>query len=242
MADLAATQRRMLEAITGNGEAAAVVAGSAALTAERRIEIYARGYRARLVGCLRETYPGLRHALGDEVFEAFALDYLAAHPPSGYTLNALGARWPEHLEATRPPGERWPDFLVDLARLERAFHEVYDSEGVEGEPPLRGEDLRDGPLEAAPCLRLLRARHPVAGYLGAVRRGEDPALPAPRVTYIALTRRDFVVTLTELDAPEHAALTRLMRGGGIDEPELLRRFSAGGFLRRMVRATSEVVR
>jgi hypothetical protein len=242
VADLAATQRRMLAAIAGDGDAAAVVAGSAALCAQRRIEIYARGYRARLVGCLRDMYPGLRHALGAEVFEAFALDYLDAHPPSGYTLNALGARWPEHLEATRPQDERWPAFVVDLARLELAFHEVYDGEGVEGEPPLRGEDLRDGALRAAPCLRLLRARYPVSGYLGAVRRGEEPPLPAPRATYVAVTRRDFAVTLTELDAPDYAALERLTRGEPIDEPELLRRFAAAGFVSRMVRATSEVVR
>lgn len=194
-ADLEATQRWMLAAITGaaadGGEgglarsgrpgamAGEVVAGSARFPAERRLEIYARGYRSRLVGCLREMYPGLRHALGDEVFEAFALDYLEAHPPTSYTLNALGARWPEHLEATRPEGEQWPDFLVDLARVERTFHEVYDGEGEEG--------------------AVLRTRYPLAGYLAAVRRGEDPPLPAPKTSTVAVERRGWVVTLSELE-------------------------------------------
>jgi hypothetical protein len=194
--DLAATQRAMLSAITGAGAGAAdgLVAGSAQLAASERVELYRRGYRLRLVGCLRETHPGLRHALGDELFHAFALDYLEAHPPSGYTLNALGARWPEHLEATRPDGEWWPDFLVGLARLERTFAEVYDAEGAEGDPA------------AVASPRLLRTRYPVAGYLAAVRRGEDPPLPAPQTSYVAVGRRDWVVTLTELDASEYERL------------------------------------
>ena len=190
-AGLAGTQRWLLAAITGtDGEdesagahesgaaAGTFVKGSASFPAERRVEIYARGYRLRLVGCLRETYPALRHALGEEVFEAFALDYLDAHPPRGYTLNALGAHWPEHLEATRPDGEGWPDFLIDLARLERTFAEVYDGDGERV---------------------VLRTRYPVAGYVAAVRRGDDPPLPAAKPSVVAVDRRDWVVTLSELD-------------------------------------------
>lgn len=177
MDSLATTQRRMLAAIVGDeDEPDELVDGSPAFTAHHRLQIHRRGYRLRLVGCLRETYPGLRHALGEEVFEAFALDYLKAHPPRGYTLNALGAGWPEHLDATRPEGEQWPDFLVDLARLERTFAEVYDGDG-----------------EGA----VLRTRYPVAGYLAAVRRGEDPPLPAPKPSVVAVDRPGWVVTLSE---------------------------------------------
>jgi hypothetical protein len=175
-ADLDATQRRMLAAILGDEDGPEdLVDGSATFSAERRIELYRRGCRSRLLGCLREGYPGLRHALGDELFDAFALDYLQAYPPTGYTLSTLGARWPEHLEATRPEGERWPHFLIDLARLERAFGEVYDGDGSE---------IR------------LRTTYPVASYLDAVRRGEDPPLPAPSPAVVAVNRRDWVVTLT----------------------------------------------
>jgi hypothetical protein len=193
--DLADTQRWMLAAIMGEGtrpgDADGVVAAPGGLGPEERVGIYRRGYQLRLVGCLREMYPGLEHALGGEIFEAFALDYLDAHPPSSYTLNALGARWPDHLEATRPEGEGWPDFLVDLARLERTFHEVYDCEGP-----------REAPQDADP--RMVRTRYPVAGYLAAVRRGEDPPLPAAKASHVAVARRDWVVTLTELECNEVA--------------------------------------
>lgn len=172
---LAEIQGRMLAAIVGDGPPPAGVVNEPA-----RLDVYRRAFRARLVGCLRETYPGLHHALGDELFAAFALDYLQAHPPSGYTLGALGARWPDHLAATRPEGEGWPDFLIDLARLERAFQEVYDGDGGDV---------------------VLTTRYPVADYLAAVRRGEDPSPPAPKTARVTVSRRDWVVTFTEGDEP-----------------------------------------
>ena len=225
MSDLAATQRAMHAALTGvAGAAATLVNGSPALPAERRLELYRRSYDRRLVGCLRETYPALRHALGDELFDDFARDYLTAHPPHGSSLADLGDAFPGHLAATQPDGghERWPDFLVDLARLERAFCEVYDGPGVEGLVLPRAGDLQrrvdvglDATVELVPCLRLLRAGHPVDDYLVAVRRRERPPLPAPAERRIALSRRNWVVTLTRLDEAGHALLERLVAGDGL---------------------------
>lgn len=228
MSDLAATQRRMHAALTSldaggpAAEAGALVHGSPRLSAQQRLELYRRTYHRRLTGCLRDTYPALRHALGDELFDDFALDYLAANPPRGHSLATLGAALPEHLERTRPDHdlpphrrERWPDLLVDLATLERAFHEVYDGPGVER---LTLPSAADVPcddaltVQLAPCLRVLRARFAVDEYLLAVRRGERPSLPAAQARYVALHRRDWVVALTPLDAAGHALLTRLAAG------------------------------
>jgi hypothetical protein len=235
---LAGTQLWMQAAVTdpsGVADGAAeMVNGSVRLSAGQRLELYRRTYHQRLAGCLRETYPGVRHALGDELFDDFALEYLIAYPPRGASLSSLGAAFPEHLEATRPdrnlpPGqrERWPDFLVDLARLERMFWEVYDGPGAEGmRLPCAADDLPaelevgrapSGTLQAVACLRLLRASHPVEEYLSAVRRGERPAPPAPRERFIAVSRRQFVVTLTALEAREHALLAELVRGAEIGE-------------------------
>ncbi len=265
-ADLDATQRWMLAAITVDGDqvgdmlAGDVVAGSTALSASQRIEIYRRGYRARLVDCLRKTHPGLRHALGAEVFDAFALDYLAAHPSRSYTLGHLGAHWSAHLEATRPDRdfeqrERWPDFLVDLAHLESVFQDVYDGPGVEGQPIVRPADLPSGPWGAltvrpVACLHLSHFRFPVARYLGAVRSGEDPPLPAPAESFVVVNRRDWVVTLTELPPGEHAALAALAGGerlagaariAGCGVPELwrlVRGWAAHGFLQAIDNPTT----
>jgi hypothetical protein len=146
-----------------------------------------------------------------------------------YTLASLGAHWPAHLEATRPGRDRepnaresWPDFLIDLARLEHTFCEVYNAPGVEG---VRLPSAADVPIELDPgadwhavtatpvvCLRLLFARFPVGAYLIAVRRGDAPQLPAAQQTYLAFSRRDYVVTITELDGGGHALLSELADG------------------------------
>ncbi|HEX8065804.1 MAG TPA: DNA-binding domain-containing protein [Thermoleophilaceae bacterium] len=220
-----------------------VLRPSARLTARERLDLYRRSYRLRLLEAMRASYPGLRHLLGHDLFDEFALDYLVAHPSRSYTLLRLGEGFPAHLEATRPApdeaGGDWPELVVDLARLERAFAEVYDGPGVEGEWLPAAGDLPDHPgdpraaAEPVPCLRPMRFSFPVAPYLEAVRRGGDPPLPEPGESFLALCRRDYVVTMTPLDARQHAALERLVRGEplGSDWP-LVRRFADAGFLRR----------
>jgi hypothetical protein len=207
----------------------AIVHGSPTLSSRDRLALYGATYHRRLIGCLRESYPGLRHALGGELFDDFAADYLRLAPPRSYTLASLGAAWPEHLEATRPDHdlpddqrELWPDFLVDLAILERTFCEVYDAHGAEGQALPTAADLpvdADGQPDVAAlrvtpvvCLRLLDVRFPVDRYLVAVRRGEDPPLPAPAPTSIAVSRRDYVVTLTEIGTDGRRLLDELADG------------------------------
>jgi hypothetical protein len=231
-----------------------LVNGSPTLSSRDRLALYSRTYHRRLTGCLRESYPGLRFALGDELFDDFALDYLRARPSRSYTLATLGAGWPEHLEETRPDGdlppaerEVWPDFLVDLARLERTFCEVYDAPGVEDqtlpsstvlggltdtdtgtgvETDMDADaavDINAGDSQARArceatritpvvCLRLLELRFPLDGYLVALRRGEAPPLPGRAQTFIALSRRDYVVTMTQLSAAGHRLLRELDAG------------------------------
>jgi hypothetical protein len=211
-----------------------VVAPSATLTPGERLDLYRQSYRIRLLESLRDMHPALRHLLGPELFDAFALDYLAARPPTSYTLFRLDEGFAAHLEATRPDRdslatgrEAWPDLLIDVVRFERAFLEVYDGPGVEGETLVSSRDVPGETLpppavtvEPVPCLRLLRSRYPVGDYVRAVRRGEQPPLPDPRPTHLALVRRDYSVELLRLTAPSYAALEALL--GGVDSTEAAR--------------------
>ncbi len=208
-----------------------VVAPSATLTACERLAIYRRGYELRLVECLRAMHPALIHLLGHEVFDAFARDFLAARPPAGYTLFRLNEGFADHLAATRPPApEAWPDLLIDVARFERAFLEVYDGEGAEGEAIASSADVPAAAAAAAaggccrgcgcravavtpvPCLRVLRSRYPVGAYVTAVRRGEEPPIPLPCDTHLALVRRDYRVELVGL-APDGFTVLDALRQG-----------------------------
>jgi Putative DNA-binding domain len=166
-----------------------LVRRSRRLTAEQRLEIYANAYYARLLECLRDTFPVLAQVLGAEVFDSFGFDYLQRYPSRSYTLYRLAESFPRFLDETRPEQPpaagaagaarpAWPDFLIDLAILELAIAEVFDGPGVEGEPLLAAADLlarRAGGdfaatrLAPVPCLRLLRFSYPVNAFYSAAR-------------------------------------------------------------------------
>lgn len=207
-------------------EADRVLTRSQALGPLDRLAVYAHAYFARLLDCLREEYPVLKHALGDEAFDAFAAGYLQQHPSRSYTLFALGERFPEFLRATRPAPEGddgqpdWADFLIDLAELELLFNAVFDGPGAEGLPPLGLPDLAavdpDRLLgcrfEPVPCLRLIALRFPAHTYLSAVRRKEEPTPPDPAETFLAVTRSRYVVKHYELSRPAYRLLYELVSG------------------------------
>jgi hypothetical protein len=230
-ADLRLLQDRLREVITSPDAVTtapegldAVVRSSSRLAAAQRLELYRRSYHLRLLEAMRASYPGLRHMLGNELFDDFALGYLHAQPSRSYTLQELGRGFAEHLAATRPDAdgapETWPSMIIDLARLERTFTEVYDGPGSEGSELPDASDLATEPdaawlaatVEPVPCLRLMRCSFAAGPYLSDVRRGGEPPLPAPAESFVAVCRRDYVVTLTPLDATEHALLSALLRG------------------------------
>ena len=69
-----------------------------------------------------------------------------------------------------------------------------------------------------PCLRLLVLRYPVHRYFTAVRRHEDPDPPEPAETFLAVTRRRFVVRHYGLSpAPAYQLLTHCLNGATVGE-------------------------
>lgn len=191
-----------------------------------RLAVYGNAYFARLLECLRSDFPLLQHAAGTEAFDSLAAGFLQRFPSASYTLNDLGASFPRYLEHTRPPRHGssqtpdWADFLIDLARLERNYSEIFDGPGEELEPPLAVDQLVGIPpdrwervrLAVARSLRLDTFRFPVHLYAAAVRRGESPEIPAPRLTCLALNRRDFVVQQYELNLFQFELLGQLQSG------------------------------
>lgn len=211
-----------------HGELEAVVSRSKSLSAAERLSIYATAYHARLLECLEAYYPMLRRALGQEVFEGFAFEYLQRYPSKSYTLDRLGEDFARFLEETRPADAEWPDFLIDLATLEWNITRVFDGPGVEFQTLLTAEALQAFPaghfaearLVPVPCLRVLEFRYPVNAYYTAARRAaedEEVPLPEPAAERVALTRRDFVVRRYPLTAPQHALLAAILAGATVGE-------------------------
>ncbi|MBI4558688.1 MAG: putative DNA-binding domain-containing protein [Candidatus Hydrogenedentes bacterium] len=211
-----------------------MVTRSEKLSARARLSIYANAYYARLLECLGDSYPVLKRTLGEEAFNAFAFGYLQKYPSRSYTLGKLGERFPEYLAETRPDIDKatssviqgtvsWPDFLIDLARLERTIAEVFDGPGIEKTAVLSTEQLGGITpdkwmvvrLRTVPCLRLLAVQYPLNEYYSAVRQSPDEStipLPTPAESHIAVTRRDYIVRRHDLSHSQYLILNALKEG------------------------------
>jgi hypothetical protein len=207
-----------------------LVGRSKRLTAAQRLGIYANAYYARLLECLGETFVVFKRTVGDELFNDFAFGYLQAYPSRSYTLNRLGENFPLHLEQTRPATgagrEQWPDFLIDLARLEWTVEQVFDGPGLEGGRPLTAaswQTIRADAWPAArmvttPSLRLMHFRFPVNTFYGAVRAApadQEVPVPGPREQWVAVSRRDYIVRRYDLTATQHRLLEALQLGQSV---------------------------
>ena len=211
---------------TATSSAAEQFQSTATLPAQTRLAIYQRSYRLRLLQSFHAIFPGLKHALGEELLDAFALDYLTARPPRHPSINRIADDFAEHLDRTRPPSDgasSWVDFVVDLARIELALLDVSDAPGLEGVPRASPSYWRELDAEAlwqsrpalAPCTRLLRCAHPAHEYLQALRRSESPDVPAMRAVWLALTRVDFRLSTRELAPVQWELLQRLDGTGSL---------------------------
>jgi hypothetical protein len=229
----------------GSGQIEEVISRSKALTSIERLEVYGNAYYARLLECLRTVYPALSNTLGEELFNEFAFEYLQAYPSRSYTLEHLGTHFAKYLDETRPaeepgddnPGDgdlgdgepNWPDFLVDLARLEWTVGEVFDGPGAEGGSLLEAEQLQGiaaeawphAKLKTVPCLRLLMTRFPLSDFYMAARNAGDsdegPAPPAPKDSYQAITRINYVVRRFDLSRVQYELLAALIAGETVGE-------------------------
>ena len=131
-------------------------------------------------------------SMGAELFDEFAVEYLQRYPSHSYTLNDLGANFPKFLAETRPTSadedNSWLDFLVDLAKLEWCFAEVFDGPGAENQALLGQDQLQgisadawaDGTARAGPLPANLAARFSGPGLLPRHSRSRRGGSTRPR--------------------------------------------------------------
>jgi hypothetical protein len=191
-----------------------------------RLAVYANAYYARLIECLESEFPVFRQTVGEETFAEFAADYVQHYPSQSYSLGHLGDNFPRYLEKTKPVDDAefsqpsWADFLVELASLERTFGDVFDGPGLENQMALRAADLQSiyperwssARLEFAPCFRLLSLQFPLNDFYSAVRSGQSPERPEPSNSWLAVTRRDFIVRRYDLTELQFLLLAELRAG------------------------------
>jgi hypothetical protein len=170
--------------------AARLVTPSGTLSALERLGIYRTAYHARLIECLSDDYPVLKHALGDAAFDALCRGYVAKHPSTGPSLNDFGRHMADFCRTSLTGSA---GFAGDLAKLEwavvLAIHAptaaVLGTEELATVPLERWPEVR---LVANPSLRILHFAYPVNAYFQAYRSGEAPSMPSEAVSSVAVYR------------------------------------------------------
>ena len=197
-----------------------------------RLEIYNRQYWFRVIGAVSEDYPALNAVLGEERCEALILAYLKENPSTSFTLRDLGAKLPSWLEEHPELAGAHRELAVDVARLEWAYIEAFDSPTL---APLDPEGfsrlLPTSTLALQPHLQLLALRYAVDEVVLAVHknrpatdivsnavteRKESKRLRVPRLkrcpTYLAVHRYQDSVYYRRIDHEAFLLLSAIQEG------------------------------
>ncbi len=197
-----------------------LVNSSSRLDAARHLNIYRQSYVARLRECMKNQFSALNFALGEELFQMFADQFLDAYPSDSYTLNELGKKFPAFLEETRPDKdseekESWIDFIIELARFEFTLSEIFEAHAEETNA---ADALTpDEKLKLAPLTQIFYHQYPVCRFYLDVTRKNAPELPFEEDSYCAVTRNNYRLSLLEIKPAQYHFLERLSRGDLIAE-------------------------
>ncbi|MDE3200762.1 MAG: putative DNA-binding domain-containing protein [Acidobacteriota bacterium] len=215
--------------------AASFIAPNSNLTPFERLEIYNRQYWYRVLSALAEDFPGLRAVVGSRKFHALSVAYLDAHPNRSFTLRNLGSHLAQWLAANPKYAGRRHALAVDVARIEWAFVETFDSAE---DTPLTAEQIATldagSKLALQPHLQLIPLSYPAdelvlnlhqrdkkqtseAGV--ASEEDEEPPIALPHLrkkpTWLASHRVDFSVYYLRISREEFSTLAAIRQGIGL---------------------------
>ena len=209
-------QKWMQEALLNPFEAQtqaieSIVKSSNKLDARSHLAIYQRSYVARLRACMAKQFEALQFALGKELFQQFADQYLQTYPSKSYTLIDLGKNFPRFLQETRPDRdaevkESWPDFLIELTQFEYHLQVIFDELNTQ-KYVLASEETPESQLGLVPVFHLFEFHFPVHHYYSVFRNGQHPELPFPQHSWCAIYRVNYQITFQGLNYWQFQFLT-----------------------------------
>jgi hypothetical protein len=213
------------------------IAPNSRLTAFERLEIYNRQYWFRVLGALAEDFPALRAVVGSRRFESLSVAYLVEHPSRSFTLRNLGSQLPQWL--LMHPEQAGPRhrLAVDVARIEWAFVEAFDSAALAPLGPDRISALHGASrLALQPHLQLMALNYPAddlvldlhrkamrgASEAGVKHQASQAGLAAvpglrPRASWLAAHRVDLTVFYRRMEREEFLVLEAIGNGRPLGE-------------------------
>ncbi len=203
-------------------EVATVISPSKTLTSEERVRIYHTSYFVRLIECFKSEYKGLLNALGEEIFHHFTWCFLQEHPSTSYTLNNLGKKFPEYLEKTLSEASEnkvpddWQLFILDMAKYERVFTEVFS--GIGHENLFSNDIFGIESVKLSPSVTTLQLRFPIADCIGKFREDDFDSFPESQTSNYVFSRQRYFVRVHALDKEEFEMLENWIQDTSQDCP------------------------
>jgi hypothetical protein len=205
--------------VSGDARLADAVTGGGKLSPQGAVDVYRRGYPARLTEALGETYRRVWRVLGDDDFFAACAAFIPTERSTSGNLADYGRGFPEFLETW--PGAAHAPYLGDLARLEWAFKELFHARQHVGLTPaeLARSAAPDARLAFGGATALLTLGHKVHAVWTRELEDESPldARTCEGREDLFLYKKDGRVFSRPLTPGESAALAGLRAGRTLED-------------------------
>ncbi len=220
LADVLRRATTLVDDPYGSAIANEIASGNDRLSPVEQVDIYREQFFLRHVDALREDFRSIEHLLGDDGFDELARAYLAACPPTSYTLRDLGASMDRFVREHEPWSK--DPFVADLARTEWAFVEAFDGPNS---PPFDPSVLATATEDQWPgarivfqsAMRRIALEHPAHDYRLSVKKDEQPARPDAKPTWVVVYRGKENLQFIDVEHDAFELLEELAKGTPLGE-------------------------
>lgn len=182
-------------------------------------DIYKRGYKARLIESLGETFQATWWVLGDEDYLKLAEEFVKKNPSRSYDLSDYGNEFPAFLKSSSTIGEI--PFISELARFEWNFKFLFHSADAPNAENFLNRLSQDPnmKLHLPPSTILWKSDFPIYNIW---KRREGPISSLNDINldikeYLLCRKLNGTVHITHLEEPEFQLLQQFESPSSIDE-------------------------
>ncbi len=184
-------------------------------------DIYRRGYKARLLEVLGDTFEASWWVLGDENYFSLAGQFVENIPSRSFDLSDYGLEFPEFLRSTSENKEI--PFLSELARFEWLFKEMFHSTDMDRHDEKilsRLSAQPDAPLLIKPSVKLWSSKYSIY-EIWKLRSTTDVSqvheIEWNKSQHLVLQKVDSNVLVTNLGEMEFNLLSFFQKPASIEE-------------------------